>query len=82
MEQVTSSDPAQKASCGQGRDTEVQTLPPHPAFAVAAHSSQPQLLGKLLPRKWLCPKQDIHTLTGFVAGQVLMQFEQDSIYQE
>lgn len=38
-------------------------------------------IGKLLPRKRLCHKQDIHIVPGFVAGQILMQFEQDSIYQ-
>lgn len=44
-EQVTSSDPAHKASCRQGRDTAAQTLPLHPAFALAGHSSLPQPLG-------------------------------------
>lgn len=44
MEQVTSCDPDHKVSCRQGRDTAVQTLPLHPAFALAGHSSLPQLL--------------------------------------
>lgn len=44
-EQATSCDPAHKDSCRQGRHTAVQTLPPHPAFALGGHSSLPQLLG-------------------------------------
>lgn len=77
MEQVISCDPAHKDSCRQGRHTAVQTLSPHPAFALAGHSSLPQLLGNCF-RESGCA----HVLTGFVAGQVLIQFEQDSIYQE
>lgn len=52
-----------------------------PALWQAIHLL-PLLLGNCFRESGCCPKQNIHILTSFVAEQVLMQFEQDSIYQE
>lgn len=52
-----------------------------PALWQAIHLL-PLLLVNCFRESGCCPKQNIHILTSFVAEQVLMQFEQDSIYQE
>lgn len=52
-----------------------------PALWQAIHLL-PLLLVNCFRESGCCPKQNIHILASFVAEQVLMQFEQQSIYQE